>query len=318
MKKNVSLILTLILCMSIVVLPVLADDGDDTFTKEDAKKLFTEAYNCYYVVQQNTNKTVDENGFGYRGYNGADIIRYKNNEKKYTFEKSLDGKNYLNLDKKEEHHVFFEVTIHIDDRNIETYSELMAYIKSIYDDTMAKRLLTLINTFVDDGPLDFYRPGENDELLINHTAQFMDNITEKCDGFTGDFIVNGNKAELGVYVNLPIIKYNDNTSVSSSEYKKNIKAYKYYNSKYDLIYVGEIMDGGTDMYYVKLPTTVEFTKTENGWRFSGGNFFETYKSAMYLLDPPPTSTGDSSPAVVGLALAALVSLAAPFVVKRRR
>ncbi len=151
-------------------------------------------------------------------------------------------------------------------------------------------------------------------LFLNqeYTQKYVEYITSN-----GEAHVSDGKMYVKMYPAKKVWAYNfleyKNFTADENTAKMDV-VYKEY-------YIGSLTatEPGLETKYYSIPIT--FEKTSEGWRISTYIFFwmnhgQVTELDDYLIANP--STGDSSPAVVGLALAALVSLAAPFVVNRRR
>ncbi len=263
----------LILSVVIVIFPLAVSAESSNLTKEEAKALFSKAFDSYYLSTRGEYKPLDENGNNDIGH-GEFIIKIKEGTSA-EYLTATNGKPYRDSPQR-----FNQVSFSYLGRDISKYTEMISYIDEAYTEEMRNKIITTWD-LRDVGVFDLIRPGANDELLYSHSVSDANRRPiNKCMGYTGEFSVNGNTATLGIYVGVP--------------------------DKY-------IFEGIHGYTHKKIATTVEFENTVNGWRVSGGDFFEVFESLAKVDNP---STG--SPTPIYLALAGAAVLCALPVVKRKR
>ncbi len=295
MKKFFSLILLTTLALNVFLTSISAEQ--DRLTQKEAETLVAEAYTMIYFLQHS--RTSNERDYFTQSYKEIETIS------------AIDLYNvHFNP---AAYRMVTEIAI---DERFDTIEKCYEFVEKIFTHSCADKIIK--HGFGEDRPIFISTTGlqayafptnQEVETKIDNKVLYtgglsLDNMgswIEKLDS-VGSVNVNGNTASIKVTSNL--VFYVDSDGI----------IYHYSNTG--------------DMYMKNVPFEfdIEFEKTNSGWKVSGGSYidFLTLRKKIagfnYFPEEYPgiPSTGDSSPAVVGLALAALVSLAAPFVVKRRR
>ncbi len=299
MKKISTVLLLITLIVSNLLFGVSADDvtvkDSEETLKTECMEVFQEAFEAYQIITKEQLNSIDEKGNS-TAQNFDSIL---STEKYRIFDNATDGSIYpdtgYSYDK-----MFYTAKYNFNGKCIEKYEDLKKYVSESFtadfSNKMFKHIHFALNTGVEYKFEDF-RPGDNGEILIRHNCfGLMYLYKNKVGGYTGEFSVSGSTAKLGVYVKQRIYK----------------DQYEQINDKENLEYGGTEKNGDV-FYYKKVKTTVEFENTANGWRVSGGDFFEVFESLAKVDNP---STG--SPTPIYLALAGAAVLCALPVVKRKR
>ncbi len=301
--------------------------AENEFSFDEANQILIEAYNRTNLI--------------YRGYTLSSDDRFFRDDRielavtevnvapsatgevcmahKYVYDESFTGEKYIGG----RTYNFYEVA----DSRFDTMEKCYAYIGDVFSERLSK--LIIDRNGYDLYPMECFRPREGGFEII-HGEKFGGDLIPTTPGKVM-YMERWRHLEFRPNTKKPW----DRRGVSLiSADSLSVKG------DYAVLTVTALVKETTirlhetnllNLYEKKLE--VLFTKTNNGWKIFGGSFIELLinpyittigrdikpvllPNEMEISESP--STGDASPAVVGLALAALVSLAAPFVVKRRR
>ncbi len=288
----------LILSVVIVIFPLAVSAEINTPIPNEIKTAFANAINCYSIVQRGHMKTVNENGESHMGIE-EDIIKFSLfTEQPIQYSVSTSGKPYETSEGVKISYSFYPMSIEIEERKINTYSSMINYIGEFFTDKMLNEMV--LCDYIKQYSVELFRPGANDELLVNeYPYLYYGNLRCRLGGYTGALKITGDKALLGVNVNFRVAEYD----------------YEKYSKYFKLIHAGiDEYNDNRPLYNAVIPTTVELTKTDSGWKVSGGEFFKVYTSTLNELIVPQTG----SPTPIYLTLAGAAILCALPVVKRKR
>lgn len=314
MKKFISLSLITIMILAVTVLPSFAAEADE-FTREEAEALLIEGYQRWTLIQEGI---IPDSG----KYLKEDHIEVDSDLQTRTlFETKGDGSAYKNS-KTPENLDYVPVT----DERFNTMEKCYEYVEQTFTDELAKQIITTNaynysyagDTFEsvrlsnggklyteDYKSFDLWEDGKVMILYANKPAEPIQKLDE-----IGELTVNGNTAQMTVTMSLKELhNYNDVPNGAVDIFPKSDK------------------QSGESVFWVPYTKTVSFTKTEEGWRISGGSFFEalmleeeqlTVGMKRYLGMTTP-STGDNTlPTAVLLATAALAAIITPFALSKKR
>jgi len=283
MKKIMSLILATVLLISLCAVLVGAENSAD-FAKDDAEKLLLNAYDLFNIYQDGSSADSD---FVDGAYKGPWLICDENDVVEFV-QVTSSGREY-NCDA----YRLLKVILSDKEYHVDTMEDVIKIAELYYVPSIAK-LLTFACQNDEDRGLELIREADNGKLYFLRRGIQIWPLLRIFD--FGKFTRSVDAATLEVYV-------------------------KRYTAAHAV-------------YFCKVG--IEFTKTESGWRVSGGSLFDLmtenadYMDYCYkyiytdvfgdeievILNP---NTGDPTAiAIPALAVSALVSLAVPVGIVRKK
>ena len=328
MKKIISLIVISVMLLSALAMNVGA--ADEAFTKEAAEALLIEGYQRMMLVYYGH---IDE-------YSGEDAYKYLKADTikgeavlkvgTLTYTTSAKGEKYY-YELSDEH-------VLITDERFDTMEKSYAYTGTVFEEALAKKIVDEnphAGYWKKNGgaPVESLRPSDGGMIWYNGSDKWVEYEKGKVVAYhgasfhtpsgrieeilrsVGDLTVNGNTATIKVGVELREV-HPSNAKVPDGA--REIPAF---------------LDPGYVAYMVPYEKEVTFVKTADGWRISGGSFFDilmleekestvamkvaggilTIEEAYGVSNP---NTGDETAII--LALLALSGLAVAFVPRKRR
>lgn len=303
MKK----IILAIILVCVFVSNTLIVGATPELTSEQANDLLIEAYQRFRMIQNGRTDPSESE------YLKEDYIKVDSKLQLCTiFEKKGDGSKYNNteLSKKLDY-------VPITDERFNTIEKCYAYLEEIYTERWANLLIKknyMQSTFEDDVESirlsnggKFYKDQYNEEntalfefwedeipmiLYGNGSMYYSKNLSE-----IGELKVNGNNAKLSVTLTeLNLLRCDGNLPEGAVP-------------KFPLY------EGQEEAYFlIPCDRTVTFSYTSEGWRISGGSFFED----MLNIKTNPSTGDPASITIPALTAAAVISLAVPVGIMRRR
>ena len=330
MKKIISLIVISVMLLSALVMNVGA--ADEAFTKEAAEALLIEGYQRMMLVYYGH---IDEySGEDAYKYLKADTIKGEGLFKKHSisYTASAEGEKY-----------YAEVAdghILVTDERFDTMEKSYAYTGAVFEETLAKKIIDE-NPHAEywkkfgGAPVESLRPSDGGMIWYEGSDKWVEyekgkvvayafasthtqsGILEEILKSVGDLTVNGNTATIKVGVELREV-HPANAKVPDGA--REIPAF---------------LDPRYVAYMVPYEKEVTFVKTADGWRISGGSFFDilmleekeitvamkvangtlTAEEAYGVVNP---NTGDETAILVALlALSGIAVVCVPAMKKRR-
>ena len=327
MKKLFSMIIITVILLSSLAMNVGAAD---TFTKEDAEKLLIEGYQRMMLVYYG--HIEEYSGEDAYKYLKADTIKgealFKKNS--ISFTTSAEGEKY-----------YAEVAdghILVTDERFETMEKAYAYTGAVFEETLAKKIIDE-NPHAEywkkfgGAPVESLRPSDGGMICYEGSDKYVEyekgkvvayafasthtqsGILEEILKSVGDLTVSGDTATMKVGVEVREV-HPANAKVPDGARE-----------------IPALLDPGYVAYMVPYEKEVTFVKTADGWRISGGSFFDilmleekestvamkvaggilTIEEAYGVSTP---NTGDKTAIII--ALLALSGLAVAFVPRKRR
>jgi hypothetical protein len=207
-----------------------------------------------------------------------------------------------------------ELVIETPDGKISSYNKMIEYIREVYTAEYAAEVVEISGY----AGVDVYR-GDSEKLYKHIGTYALDGVTGGLNHFAGyveGLEVNGAVATMKVILRTHEVLKIDGEHPEGAEYTGIKAAAK-----------------GYGFYWVTYEKTVTFKKTSDGWRVSGGSFFDTIlkkekeftvgmkvaggiltiEEAYGVVNP-----NTSDPTAIILALLALSGLAVAFVPRKRR
>ncbi len=269
MKKIISLIVISVMLLSALVMNVGA--ADEAFTKEAAEALLIEGYQRMMLVYYGH---IDE-------YSGEDAYKYLKADTikgeavlkvgTLTYTTSAKGEKYY-YELSDEH-------VLITDERFDTMEKSYAYTGTVFEEALAKKIVDEnphAGYWKKNGgaPVESLRPSDGGMIWYNGSDKWVEYEKGKVVAYhgasfhtpsgrieeilrsVGDLTVNGNTATIKVGVELREV-HPSNAKVPDGA--REIPAF---------------LDPGYVAYMVPYEKEVTFVKTEDGWRISGGSFFD--------------------------------------------
>ena len=259
MKKLLSVLFISVMLLSALAMNVGA--ADEAFTYAEAKAIFADAYSRimlsqygeYYVPNDDgteTNETTNGNLPGTVKITTVDggSISVDKNMKGEPFVNNTSG--FANKE------IYNEVVIETPDGKISSYDKMLEYIREVYTDEYAAEVVEISGY----AGVDVYR-GDSGKLYKHIGTYALDGVTGGLNHFAGyveGLEVNGDVATMKVILRTHEVLKIDGEHPEGAEYTGIKAAAK-----------------GYGFYWVTYEKTVTFKKTSDGWRISGGSFFDT-------------------------------------------
>ena len=307
MKKLFSMIIITVMLLSALAMNVGAADD---FTKEAAEALLIEGYQRWTLIQEGV---ITDNG----KYLKEDEIKVDSKLQTLTkFNVKGDGSAYKRADIAETLDY-----VPVTDERFDTMDKCYAYLEQIFTADMSKGIVErnayIMGDYVesirlsDGGKLfspsqNVYEDWEDGKVMILYAHKPSDPI-HMLDSI-GEFTVSGDTAKLTVTaLSRELHSYNDVPENAID------------------VFPGAEQNFKESVFLVPYEEEVTFVKTAEGWRISGGSFFErhalgenslTLGMKRYLGLIPNPNTGDETAIII--ALHALSGLALAVVPRKRR
>ena len=307
MKKLFSMIIITVMLISALAMNVGAADD---FTKEAAEALLIEGYQRWTLIQEGV---ITDNG----KYLKEDEIKVDSKLQTLTkFNVKGDGSAYKRADIAETLDY-----VPVTDERFDTMDKCYAYLEQIFTADMSKGIVErnayIMGDYVesirlsDGGKLfspsqNVYEDWEDGKVMILYAHKPSDPI-HMLDSI-GEFTVSGDTAKLTVTaLSRELHSYNDVPENAID------------------VFPGAEQNFKESVFLVPYEEEVTFVKTAEGWRISGGSFFErhalgenslTLGMKRYLGLIPNPNTGDETAIII--ALHALSGLALAVVPRKRR
>lgn len=310
MKKIFSLIIITVMLLSALAMNVGAADE---FTKEAAEALLIEGYQRWTLIQEGV---ITDNG----KYLKEDEIKVDSKLQTLTkFNVKGDGSAYKRADIAETLDY-----VPVTDERFDTMDKCYAYLEQIFTDDMSKGIVErnayIMGDYVesirlsDGGKLfspskNVYEDWEDGKVMILYAHKPSDPI-HMLDSI-GEFTVSGDTAKLTVTaLSRELHSYNDAPENAID------------------VFPGAEQNFKESVFLVPYEEEVTFVKTAEGWRISGGSFFErhalvenslTLGMKRYLGLIPSPNTGDETAILIAiLALSGLAVACVPAVKRMER
>lgn len=309
MKKTIVII---ILCISFFCYPINVFASTDSFTKEAAEALLIEGYQRWTLIQE---RVITDNG----KYLKEDEIKVDSKLQTLTkFNVKGDGSAYKRADIAETLDY-----VPVTDERFDTMDKCYAYLEQIFTADMSRGIVErnayIMGDYVesirlsDGGKLfspskNVYEDWEDGKVMILYAHKPSDPI-HMLDSM-GEFTVSGDTAKLTVTaLSRELHSYNDVPENAIDIFPGSEQYFK------------------ESVFWVPYEEEVIFVKTADGWRISGGSFFErhalgenslTLGMKRYLGLIPSPNTGDETAIILALlALSGLAVACVPAVNRRK-
>ena len=288
----------------------------DEFTREEAESLVVEGYNRIMLIY-----------FGYiDSFGSINAGKYLREDSikgdivfktaMLTYYTSIDGEKYSPWPLTDDHEW-------VTDERFDTMEKCYAYTESVFVKKLARNIID-VNPYCyiswHGAPVECFRPSEGGKIRYNDSDEWVDSESGKvvycytaADYLTnfggydilddiGELTVTGNTASIKVTIALEE-SYPDNKP------KPNVG-----------VVVGPSLEPGHTVYKIPYEKEVTFTKTSEGWRISGGSFFEyiMFERSGWSRWKNPSTGDTSSYTVPALTVAAIISVALPVTLLRKR
>ena len=310
MKKIISLIVISVMLLSALVMNVGA--ADEAFTKEAAEALLIEGYQRWTLIQE---RVITDNG----KYLKEDEIKVDSKLQTLTeFNVKGDGSAYKRAD-------IAEILdyVPVTDERFDTMDKCYAYLEQVFTVDMSKSVVErnayIMGDYVESirlsngGKLfspskNVYEDWEDGKVMILYAHKPSDPI-HTLDSI-GEFTVSGDTAKLTVTaLSRELHSYNDAPENAID------------------VFPGAEQNFKESVFLVPYEEEVTFVKTAEGWRISGGSFFErhalgenslTVGMKKYLGLIPSPNTGDETAIFIALLALSGIAIAVVPAMKKRR
>ncbi len=289
MKKIISILILVVIVFTCFAFHVSALD-ESSFAKEDAEALFKDAYNRLALIYNVDYKNNPEFLTNYDKIKGDSALSANDRTpEKYHFKENTKGEKFL-------YERYYQL---VTDERFDTLAECKKFICDVFTAEMYEKINNIKSqSTADKTSYELFRDsnGAYEDHVGSFTSVPAGSVMHNCE--VRDFPPNMGNAGAG----MKLTKIESFQLVGSDKAILNVKANYGYSS--------DIPISGKE---VEKSLTVEFIKSESGWRISGGSFFD-----MLLNEYSPDNPSTGSPSAIYLALAGAAILCALPVVKRKR
>jgi len=296
-----------IILICVLIVNTLIVSAAPSLTSDQAKDLLIEAYQRFRMIQNGITDPAESK------YLKKDYIKVNSKLQLCTiFEEKGDGSKYNDIELPEKLDY-----VPITDERFNTIEKCYDYLEEIYTDHWA-------NLLIKKNYMQSTNKDSVESIRLSNGGKFYENQYNGENTATFELWENG--IPMILYANSSMYYSKDLYEIGAFNLNGSEATLKVILTKLEFLRCDEklpegavpkfpLYEGQQEAYYlIPFERTVTFLYTSKGWRISGGTFFED----MLNIDSNPTTGDPTAIAIPALTAAAVISLAVPVGIMRRR